>query len=384
MVTQALQQISAINDFTPVNDFNLNWSEKELPEKIRTKHVHRLHPYMGKFVPQIVEVFLRKYSPAKVCDPFMGSGTTLVQAQELGIDSVGADISEFNCLLAHVKTKDYDIQKLEREVKKIVATLKGKSAIDPEFKKYSDILDTDYLRRWFAPKAKRELLFFRELIKGYENEDFFKIVLSRAARSARLTTHFDLDFPKTPQTGPYFCKKHSRICRPTDGALKFLVNYSINSLDRVKEFSMVKQKTETQIVCGDSREIEFPEIDFVITSPPYVGLIDYHEQHRYAFELLGLKDNEKDEIGAARNGKSKKAEIKYIQDIKKVFANAAESLEGNGRMVVVVHDENNLYDEMPDTLGLVKEHEIERHVNRRTGRRNANDFFEKIFVWAKP
>ena len=27
----------------------------------RTKHVHRLHPYLGKFIPQLVEVFLRKY-----------------------------------------------------------------------------------------------------------------------------------------------------------------------------------------------------------------------------------------------------------------------------------------------------------------------------------
>ena len=30
--------------------------------------------------------------------------------------------------------------------------------------------------------------------------------------------------------------------------------------------------------------------DAVVTSPPYPGLIDYHEQHRYAYELLGLDD----------------------------------------------------------------------------------------------
>jgi hypothetical protein len=29
-------------------------------EKERTKHVHRLHPYLGKFIPQLVEVFLKK------------------------------------------------------------------------------------------------------------------------------------------------------------------------------------------------------------------------------------------------------------------------------------------------------------------------------------
>ncbi|GEM_PF-3505243 len=30
-------------------------------EKNRTKHVHRLHPYLGKFIPQLVEMFLRRY-----------------------------------------------------------------------------------------------------------------------------------------------------------------------------------------------------------------------------------------------------------------------------------------------------------------------------------
>jgi len=43
----------------------------------RTKHVHRLHPYLGKFIPQLVEVFLRKYFKRGdiILDPFSGSGT---------------------------------------------------------------------------------------------------------------------------------------------------------------------------------------------------------------------------------------------------------------------------------------------------------------------
>src|SRR5262245_8172982 len=62
-------------------DEELSWSEAELPEHQRTKHVHRLHPYLGKFVPQLVEVFLRRlFEPgSRVLDPFAGSGTTLVE-----------------------------------------------------------------------------------------------------------------------------------------------------------------------------------------------------------------------------------------------------------------------------------------------------------------
>ena len=47
---------------TPLGTLNLNWREADLPEAVRTKHVHRLHPYLGKFIPQLVEIFLRKYS----------------------------------------------------------------------------------------------------------------------------------------------------------------------------------------------------------------------------------------------------------------------------------------------------------------------------------
>jgi len=49
-------------------------------------------------------------------DPFAGSGTTLVEANALGIDSIGTDISIFNVLLSRVKTADYDIPLLEKEI----------------------------------------------------------------------------------------------------------------------------------------------------------------------------------------------------------------------------------------------------------------------------
>ncbi|MCA1629920.1 MAG: hypothetical protein LC774_06220, partial [Acidobacteria bacterium] len=60
-----------------------------LAERERTKHVHRLHPYLGKFIPQLVEWFLARYFKPDdvILDPFMGSGTALVQANEMGMDS---------------------------------------------------------------------------------------------------------------------------------------------------------------------------------------------------------------------------------------------------------------------------------------------------------
>src|SRR4026207_1220546 len=92
-------------------DLQLSWSEAELPERERTKHVHRLHPYLGKFVPQLVEALLGRYvrPGGRVLDPFAGSGPPPRQALESGYDAVGVDVAAFNCLLMRVKTARYDV-----------------------------------------------------------------------------------------------------------------------------------------------------------------------------------------------------------------------------------------------------------------------------------
>ena len=47
------------------DDLDLSWSEAQLPERERTKHVHRLHPYLGKVIPQLVEALLDRYVPPR-------------------------------------------------------------------------------------------------------------------------------------------------------------------------------------------------------------------------------------------------------------------------------------------------------------------------------
>ena len=364
---------------TDIKNLNLNWSEKDLPEKLRTKHVHRLHPYLGKFIPQLAEIFLRKYTPKVVYDPFCGSGTTLVEAKSLGIDSVGCDISEFNILLSKVKTDDYDIKKLDVEINDIVNSFKIRNG-DTLYRVPRMTTNNEYLNRWYSPKALHELLLYKSLIPNYEYQDIMKIILSRAARSARLTTHYDLDFPKKPQTEPYYCYKHRRICKPVDSAEKFLIRYSFDALRRIKEYDKIKKKSKVHLFCEDSRKVKIPNFDMIFTSPPYLGLIDYHEQHKYAYELLDLKRRDRLEIGPAFRGKSVDAKEKYIQGIYEVFKNSLRYMNSGGKILIVVADKENLYSTIKDDLGLVEEYRIRRHVNRRTGRRNS-DFFEDILIW---
>ena len=371
-----------ITSDTQLDALNMNWREKDLPERIRTKHVHRLHPYLGKFIPQIVEIFLRKFEPTTVCDPFCGSGTTLVEAASLGINAVGCDISEFNTLMTKVKTAKYYLDLLESEVHDALNRVLSKPAL-PLREVEAPYSPSDYLASWFAPPALQSLLRYQALIDDYRHSDVLRVILSRSARSARRTTHFDLDFPKKPQTGPYQCYKHSRICTPTEDAARFLKRYSLDTLRRIREFDAIRKDVALSIITDDTRTVEFPRHDLVVTSPPYVGLIDYHEQHRYSYELLGLEWKAPQEIGPAAKGSSRKARAEYVDSMVESFKNVKKSLARNGRMVVIVNDKLGLYDEIRERVGLRLETRLERHVNRRTGRR-AGDFYESVLVWGPP
>jgi DNA modification methylase len=354
------------------DDLQLSWSEAELPERERTKHVHRLHPYLGKFIPQLVQALLERYvrTGGRVLDPFAGSGTTLVQAVESGYDAVGVDVAAFNCLLMGVKTSRYDAFALEKELRDALSR-RGRSGQRAR----------GYVAEWYAPRAAAELLHFRSLLDQYEHADVLRVVLARAARSARLTTHFDLEFPHAPQREPYWCHKHKRTCRPVEEADKFISRYLLDTLERIKAFQRVRDgKSAAEVVHGDARSVSLQgRFDAILTSPPYPGLIDYHEQHRYAYELLGLDDRRDRELGAAARGTGKSAVEEYVAGISDVFRRSAEALAPGAPAIVVVNDRRGLYPEILERSGLRLVERLERHVNRRTGRR-AGEYFESVLI----
>ncbi|NQT52322.1 hypothetical protein HQ576_09745, partial [bacterium] len=184
-----------------IDTFGCDLSLIEFPEWQRTKHVHRLHPYLGKFIPQLVELFLRRFFRAgdRILDPFGGSGTTLVEANVLGIHAAGTELSPFNAAIQRVKTRARDLDLLARDVADIrtrteafTQSLSERELFDPPEPLQTD---SEYLNAWLAPRALQEILFYRSCIGDYANGDVLKIILSRAARSARLIPHYDLARP---------------------------------------------------------------------------------------------------------------------------------------------------------------------------------------------
>jgi DNA modification methylase len=140
----------------------------------------------------------------------------------------------------------------------------------------------------------------------------------------------------------------------------------------VQAFADVRTAAPVTVVHADARRLDPPgPVDLVVTSPPYPGLIDYHEQHAYAYELLDLERCDADEIGRGVKG--------YCEDIAAVLARAARALRPGGRIVIVVNDRRGLYDDILAAAGLRLEERVARHVNRRTGRRNG-EFYEDVLI----
>ena len=207
-------------------DLDLSWSERELPERERTKHVHRLHPYLGKFIPQLVEALLERYVPPwPRARSVRRLGDDARAGARVRLDASGADVAAFNCLLMQVKTREYNPFVLESELRDAIARLEGFEGARPEAPA------SKYLRDWFAPKAAAELLFFRGARRGLRAR---RRAAGRAGAGRALGAPDDAFRPRLPAraaASEYWCHKHRRTCRPVGEARRFLRRYSLDTLE---------------------------------------------------------------------------------------------------------------------------------------------------------
>jgi hypothetical protein len=448
------------------NDLNWNLSFDNLREKDTTKHVHRLHPYKGKFIPQLVEYFIDNHTDDFkqktffkkgdiILDPFSGSGTTLVQANELGIHSIGIDISRFNCMITDTKLLDYDSDSLAQEVKKInlaitkfetdgkieeferelyleLAKFNNKNFPSPDFKrkiyekkinenkyaieKEKEFLDIykklvtkykielkqtenkTFLDKWYIKNIRKEIDFaFDQIkkIKDEKNKRVLAIILSRTIRSCRATTHSDLATLKEPQITTYYCWKHKKICKPLFSIKYWFDRYANDTIARIKEFQKLKNGAHWASITSDSRTvdiakeiksrnkefhklIETKKIQGIFSSPPYVGQIDYHEQHAYAYDLFGFERKDELEIGPLYKGQGMEAKKSYVDGISQVLLNSKKFLANNFDIFLVANDKWNLYPQIAEKAGMKIVNQFKRPVLNRT-ERDKNPYSEIIF-----
>ena len=447
---------------------DLNWalSFDHLQEKDTTKHVHRLHPYKGKFIPQLVQYFIddhtddfKKDAYFKqgdiILDPFSGSGTTLVQASEMGIHSIGIDISQFNCMITDVKLHKYNFDSLSQEIMRIKKALTDfeydnnvsifesellqkmsrfnyKYFSSPDFKHqiqqrkidensfskekekeflkiYNDLVkkykielnhraSESFLDKWYIKNVRKEIDFAFNLIKrikDIKNKKALAVILSRTIRSCRATTHFDLATLKEPQLTTYYCFKHKKICKPLFSIKYWFDRYANDTLSRLREFERLRTQAHFTVLPADSRtvdilaevkkrnkklheQLEKQKIRGIFTSPPYVGQIDYHEQHAYAYDLFGFDRQDDLEIGPLYKGQGEEARKSYIEGVSSVLLNCKNYLADNFDIFLVANDKYNLYPLIVERAGMQIVNRFKRPVLNRT-ERDKSPYSEIIF-----
>lgn len=275
-------------------------------------------------------------------------------------------------MMASVKAEEYNSAILAEEIRDI------QSATDPRVGTNIHLFPravqadwqekaSDYLRDWYIARPIDQLLRFRNFVACYRSSMsvcFFYLAKLRAARSAQLMMHTDLDCLKTPVREP-------RAHLPAgDSARHFLERHCHDGLRRVFDFQRV-QTLHLDGSCGwdDSHELPCHEADEVLTFPPYLGLIDYHEQHRHAFDLLGLLVARENEIGSPSKGQGKRARERSVEDIVAVWRKAERCVRIGWPWGIATTDPHGRYPAILERSGLVVRSSFERQLQLWTGPR---------------
>lgn len=320
---------------TKLNMFeNIDWDFATASTNSTT---NTMHPYPAKFIPQIPRHFIKQLSNEgdTVYEPFMGSGTTAVEANILGRNIIGNDVNELAVLISKVKTTPISIKKLltldsllNRIYNRIDLLYSGKKngIVKP------DIINLD---KWFESFVINEIVIIKEEIEKMTDDDlidFCFVALSgiiinvsrqdsdtRYVRVVKTINHFD--------TFDKFSKQINKLRKIMITSGKLIENGK-------SVFKVADTRTENIF--------EENSADLAVTSPPYPNAYDYHLYHKYRLFWLGMNPHQlrKLEIGAHADYSKKNGpdEFDFMRDMEKCMLNTSKILKKGSYYVLVIGD----------------------------------------------
>ncbi len=349
-----------------------SWSFRSSTQKDTNYITHGYHRYPAKFIPQLAARLIRELTKAGdlVVDPFMGSGTTLVEAKASGRPSVGVDINPVAQLIAQAKVTPIPPNILSVHFENLINIIwdirnaplfvAKESAVEYRAK----TPDIDRIDYWFKPETKKKLAFLFETITNIRNENIrtfflcgFSHVLKNCSiwlqKSNKPTRDFKKIIPDPYETFLRHTKK--MVHRNTEFWNLLQENDTIN--------------VSTKPLCADARDIPVDDntVSLVVTSPPYVTSYEYADLHQLSALWFNFTDNlttfRRRFIGSSTNGaegakfvidskigedivedlrhkKSGKADevAKYFTEMRESFLEMKRYLKPHGKACIVIGD----------------------------------------------
>ena len=328
------------------------WSFKEANTK---EFTHCYHTYPAMMIPQIARTLIEEYRPEGkldlILDPYMGSGTTLVEASLAGINSVGTDLNPLARLMGKVKTTHYNYDSIFRQFREIQAELifySEEKVIERNFDRISNY------SFWYNEKDLLKLSFLSQLIKNVKDKDFFNVALSEVVREVSFTRNGEFKRYRmneasiakfNPDTFVLFERK---VLRNLEG----LRDYNSKNQDRKKVQADIYSFNTMYGIPTDV--IKDGDVDMVVTSPPYGDsrtTVAYGQFSRWANEWFNF-DNATNLDNLLMGGKKAKEELFKTDSIRNVL-NKIDDLD-HKRYLEVVSFLNDYYQSIENVAKAVR------------------------------
>jgi len=277
-----------------------------------------------------------------IWDPFSGSGTTLVAAKYLDIESYGYDVSPFMVDVARVKV-DWSINpySIERALEKVLSGVMGTepefeerfewSYYDEELKKFDLTYPSDKkLSKWISPQVVLRFQSLLALISSIPCDEPERRLL-RVAAASMLISASNMAFR------PNICYERRPIKDfPVVRSFKNRVNKML------MDYALVQGngKADSFVSVGDARKDGPEYADVIFTSPPYPNDMEYVHQTRLELTLLayvedtkGLTALKKKMISSSvklvyRENEWQKTAGREIDSVNEIYMAIAKTLEG--------------------------------------------------------
>jgi DNA methylase len=359
--------------------------------------VHSVHWFPGNFIPQIPMAFIEALSKPGdlVFDPFGGSGTTAIEAARLGRRAILSDRISACTLIGRAKLEIQAVG-LNRNIKsEILASLTWRhQCLSESFGSNGEGSDAR-LSRWFAPLTLSQLRYLWKLIESQSNH---------AARHVLTLLFSDVLFacasPGKALTSTGKRRRHHwGWVADNVYPKKFVEHDAVDlfeaRLASVPECTLIGHSGEILVVQQDARCLALAprSVDLVVTSPPYIGVIDYTRANRllYVWMQWPLLRERNEEIGARFKRRRRGAVDEYIEEMRLCWNEIFRVLRTGGYCAIIIGESRRFPGAVDRTLddlsklmsqvwGPVKRTSTRRRVSDRA----ANQAIEYLHVFRKP